>query len=433
MKYSAISLRHGTKGLATLIVSIFLVLLAAIVVFAVSRVMLTEHRMSSNEIRYRQAHEAASAGLDFAVAYMSTPSGADKVNNTTGNSPPDDLADILTINPTNLTTGSSYQVEFCDPRQPLTEVSCPSQPTNGVKLSCPTGIGCSCRATPSASINTPRILACGWSDDNLGRVRIVQGVGTVGGPGPGSVPPNPLTSKGAVNVSGSATVTNYYSNLTIWSGNPLSSIGNAGKTFVRNPNVPPPTADTPPPEPPTSCSTTANYVCMTDKNTTGADVIASDPTLNPTLNPNLNLFASLFGFNTVDEYIAAKKITPVNGANATEVNSLANVRGEIIVVRGPLTQNMNFTVGSRNNPVVLIVDGDWSGGGNTVINGLVYVSGSIDLQGSKTIYGSTVVEGAVGGTGSLDLIYDPFISNNDDGGIANIGRKGVVPSSWRDW
>jgi hypothetical protein len=41
-----------------------------------------------------------------------------------------------------------------------------------------------------------------------------------------------------------------------------------------------------------------------------------------------------------------------------------------------------------------------------------------------------VVEGDVAGTGSLDIIYDPLVSDN---AANNVGRAGAIPGSWRDW
>lgn len=409
MKRAPFYLPPQQQGMVTLLASVVLVLLATLTVFAVSRNLLLENRMSGNEIRHRQAHEAAAAGLDFAISYVGTTGGADKVA-------PLDVADTLNVE--TLGNNSKYAVAFCDPDQNLAAISCPVAPGAVV-----------CTATPVARLSVPRIVACGWSDDNLSRVRMVQDMGVVADlPGDRGLP-NPLTAKGAVNVQGSATVTNYFTNLTVWSGGALQSIGNAGKTFVRNPNVPPPAPGTAPPGPPNSCSTSADYVCLTDKNTTGPDVISGDPTLAP----GVNLFENLFGYTNIQAFVDAKKITPLNGANSADVAKLENLRGETAVIRGPLSQNMNFTIGSRDRPVILVVDGDWTGGGNTTIYArAVYVSGNIDLQGNKTVYGSTVVNGNVQGTGSLDLIYDPHVTNTDGTG-GPIGRRGAIAGSWRDW
>lgn len=405
---------YKQAGAVTLLTSVMIMLLATILVVAVSRTTIMEQRISGNEIRTRLAHEAAEAGLNFGLAYLTqtsqggvtVPMGADKNKNG--------FAD--TFDPPTFTlpgTSNQYSVAFCSPTENLSAVSCPNAPG-----------AVTCTAAPPTFFRVPRIVACGWSDDGLGRAMLSQGVGTV--PAVSNPVTMPLTSKGAVNVQGSATITNYYNNLTIWSGGSLSNIGNSGKTFVRNPNVPPPASSVPPPTPPSACSSSDNYVCLTDKNSTGPDVIDADPTLS-----NLT-DAALFNiyFGQVDVAAYSANVASMADVVPANVDTLAGVKQESFVVTGSITNTMNFTIGSRDQPVVMIVDGDWTGGGNTTIYGIVYVTGNIDLAGTKTVYGGMVVEGAVSGTGSLDIIYDPLVSNN---AAKNIGKAGSIPGSWRDW
>lgn len=397
----------------TLLTSVVILMLATILIIAVSRTTLMELRISSNQVRSQQASAAAEAGLSFGLAYVSqtsqggvtVPSGADKDKNS--------IADTVALTTITAATSNKYSVAFCDPTISLANFSCPDAPG-----------AVTCSAAPTTYLRTPRIVACGWSDDGLGRSMISQGVGTVSALA--KTPTNPLTSKGAISVSGSATVTNYYNNLTVWSGGALSDIGNAGKTFVRSPIIAPPAASTPPPAPPASCSSSADYVCATDKNTTGPDVIDSDPTLSNLT--TAQLFKNYFGVTDVAAYQAS--IASMAAVAPANVGTLDGVKQEAFVVSGAISSTMNVTIGSRNQPVVMIIDGNWTGGGNTTIYGVVYVRGNLDLSGNKTIYGGVVVEGTVSGTGSLDVIYDPLVADN----AANrVGRAGTIPGSWRDW
>lgn len=403
---------YKQAGAVTLLTSVMIMLLATILVVAVSRTTLMEQRISGNEIRTRLAHEAAEAGLNFGLAYLTqtsqggatVPMGADKNKNGA----------VDTIALTTLTsTSNQYSVAFCSPTETLSAVSCPDAPG-----------AVTCTAAPPTYFRTPRIVACGWSDDGLGRAMLSQGLGTV--PAVSNPVTMPLTSKGAVNVQGSATITNYYNNLTIWSGGSLSNIGNSGKTFVRNPNVPPPANSVPPPTPPSACGSSDDYVCLTDKNSTGPDVIDGDPTLSNL--SDADLFKIYFGQDDVAAYSA--NVASMADVAPGNVGTLDGVKQESFVVTGSITNTMNFTIGSRDQPVVMIINGDWSGGGNTTIYGIVYVTGNIDLTGSKTVYGGMVVEGTVAGTGSLDIIYDPLVSDNT---AKNIGKSGSIPGSWRDW
>ncbi len=428
--------RSRQVGAATLLTAVMILLMATILVIAVSRTTLMEQRISGNQIRSRQAFAAAEAGLNAGLSYIvsttmpvsgsvptkatiaagaTVPAGADKDNNNASDTytAADGVTDGSDLATLTASTSNQYSVAFCDPTQSLATISCPDAP--GAVI---------CTAAPAPFLNRPRVVACGWSDDGLGRTMISQLVGTRKGINSG--PSNPLTAKGYVDVNGSATVTNYFNNLTVWSGDALKSIGNSGKTFVRNPTVPPPEAIVTPPDRPTSCSTSADYVCTTDKNSKGPDVIDIDPTLSNL--PDDKMFTSYFGVADLAAYKATVATKP-DVINET-AGTLSGVLGQAIVVNGNLSTNMNFTIGSRDRPVVLIIDGNWTGGGNTTIYGVVYVTGNIDLNGNKTIYGAAVIEGNVDVTGSLDVIYDPVAVSNAKNGV---GKAGWLPGSWRDW
>lgn len=387
------------RGMTTLLVSVVILVLTTILVIFVSRAALMEQRMSANEIRHKQAFEAAQAGLDQAMVFMRTaPQGIDKNS--------DNVADAGPT--TTLSNGSTYYVSFC---QPGTVVpACPDAPGYAA-----------CTGAALSNFNTPLVVSCGWSDDNIAKQMVRQGMGTVSAMS--RSPTNPLTTGGGVNVGGSANIVNYFNNLTVWSGGTLSSVGNAGKTFIRNPSVAPPPAGTVPPGEPNSCSTSADYVCVTDKNTTGPDVIDNDPTL-ASLSAN-QMFLNYFG-RTLSEYktqVATKLI------NAADINSISGALGQSIVVTGNTTFP-NATIGSRDRPVVLIIDGDVSFQGTPTIYGTVYITGAVSGGGNPRIQGSMVVKGAVAPTGSVDIIYDPFVTSN---ATNNTGLVGWIPGTWRDW
>ena len=58
------------RGVAALPISVLLLFVAALVLIAVSKTTLMEQRISGNEIRARQALQAAQAGISHAAAYM---------------------------------------------------------------------------------------------------------------------------------------------------------------------------------------------------------------------------------------------------------------------------------------------------------------------------------------------------------------------------
>lgn len=401
------------RGVATLVSSVVFLFLSTLLVIFVSRSLLMEQRMSANEIRHKQAFEAAQAGLDQAMIFINTsPQGADKNA--------DNTADGTVL--ATLANGSRYKVAFCDPTNlPVANTQlCPDDPAGTVACDVlnnqvnPGGIN------ETTYMGTPLVVSCGWSDDVIAHHMVRQLIGSVS---PIIAPPtNPLTAKGAMNVGGSANVVNYFNNLTVWSGGALSSIGNAGKTFVRNPTVSPPATGTVPPGPPNSCSTSADYACLTDKNTTGPDVIDNDPTLSNLTDDQM--FSNYFG-RTQDQLEAEAATQEITAAQA---GTLAGVTGATVVVDGDTTLP-NSVIGSRERPVVLVIDGDLDLQGTPTVNGIVYVRGNVTGGGNLTVNGAMLVEGTVEPTGSVDIIYDPFVTGN----TANSGRPGWIPGTWRDW
>lgn len=412
----------GQRGAAALIISAILLFSATLVVLLTSRSSLMEQKISANEVRAKQALAAAQAGVDHAFAQVAA-NGLDADNNN--------VAD--TVTPLALASGGSYQVKFCSASvysttsgtAPTTLPDCPSAPA-----------ALTCTAAGAAATRFV-IYGCGWSDDNAARQKVVMVADT--GPVVASPPTNPMIALGTVNVSGSATVTNYYNNLTIWSGNNLSNIGNSGKTFVRNPSAAQPDDNTAPPSQPTTCSPSASYVCTSDKSKIGPDVISQDLGLQGLTGGEF--FQNFFGTDptTYQANYVTKTIA------AADFSTLDNVGGKVIWVNGNASTSGNITIGVPapdytvtdtgssayyGKPVVLIIDGDFSGGGNLTVNGIVYVGGNLTVAGNITVHGTIIVQGAVSGTGSLDVIYDPRAVK---GAALTLGPKAGLAGGWRDW
>ena len=97
--------RRRQAGLGTLLVAVVLLLLVMVLIATVSRTMVVEQRMSANQVRAKQAHEAAQAGIDAAMTFITTGVGGTDRN---GDNIADDLASVT------LSTGASYRAAFFD-------------------------------------------------------------------------------------------------------------------------------------------------------------------------------------------------------------------------------------------------------------------------------------------------------------------------------
>jgi hypothetical protein len=94
------------------------------------------------------------------------------------------------------------------------------------------------------------------------------------------------------------------------------------------------------------------------------------------------------------------------------------------------TINSNVVIGSPEQPVILIVDGDFKFNGNATLYGVVYVIGDWNNTGggNAAIYGAAIVEGDMSSTGTPELSFDTSLEN-----LNNLTTLVKVPGSWRDF
>lgn len=402
-------------GAATLVVAVVLLVAVTLAVLFTASTAIMETRMSANEVRAKQAHAAAQAGIDHAIALVRT-------------APiPSDLSAIVNDQ-------DRYRFRFC--RRPEDLVADDQ---------------CSC-GTEGPSGRTAVVYSCGRSDDGSAVQRLSIAVSSPGVLPPGGPPAAPLISRGNANVlTGGATIINYYTNLTVWTGQSVLGQSNTSTTLIRDANAAAPTliddptdANDPPrqiwtdaPEPGTSpgCNNPpTGYVCTSRGSNFGPDVIDADTSLSAL--SDADYFERFFGAEP-DAYRDA--ILPINKTSPYgTLSGLAGViPGQVFWIDGDVT--LDRSLGTVENPVVLIVDGDLAIGSNHTIHGVVAVTGDASGSGTPTIRGSLIVGGQSnfgGGGGSgganVKLIYDPNVilrATEDTKGFAG----GTIPATWRDW
>ncbi|HJV25673.1 MAG TPA: PilX N-terminal domain-containing pilus assembly protein [Aromatoleum sp.] len=387
-------------GAATLLVTMVLLVAATLMVLYTSRALVGEQRMSANEMRANQAFEAAQGGLELSI---------ERVNaNKTFNA--------ASVNGVWSSSNSSYTVAYCSTGTFPAAQQCADRSSGGITPAC---------TAPGAGDATAWVVACGWSDDNSARKRIVSFVAQ-SQPVPGTIA-NPLTSHGAVTFSGNSTVVNYFNNLTVWTGNTLANTGNTGKTVIRRPTS---TAgaltsnqvDTEVGNGNQVCNTNQapDLICTTSTGVFGPDVIQSDSSLAGLTADQF--FENFLGLPpTLYKATEAKEV--VAGANAGTITD----GGKVYWVDGNATISQD--IGSLEHPVVIVVDGDLTLSGNSTIFGIVFVKGNLATSGGPKIRGALLATGDVNSAGALNVIYDPEAIRN----TKTLGTYASAPGAWRDF
>ncbi|MEX2367663.1 MAG: PilX N-terminal domain-containing pilus assembly protein, partial [Pseudohongiellaceae bacterium] len=224
------------RGFITMAISLGILMLSTLVTFNVSKAILMEQKITNNDIRARQAFEAAEAGITAALDYLNA--GPDV--NGDGIIDPVFDTDADGLGDSNTTTVGNARVVV-----------------NTTDL--------------SGDMANIRISAQGFSDDNSASRTITYTLTRIN-PLP-NAPANPVTTKGAMVISGAATVHNPEGHSTIWSGGDID-LGSNNTTSTEVPDVGDPgypaCMDVP---------MTCALVSASNRLTAGVDVIANDSSL----------------------------------------------------------------------------------------------------------------------------------------------------------
>jgi hypothetical protein len=337
------------------------------------------------------------------------------------------------------------------------------------------------------------VVAKGWSDDCTAVRTLSQCVGSfntlnidpaTGGAGV----PAPVVGVSSIGVKGNATLINRFTQSNIWAGDPSYTIsGQTMGTYLRKTgsqvsdfSLAELTATIPTNGslsgdgivPGTTNTSVAGgrdlnqYTQLSSNNTTGngVDVIVGD---NSLAKVNFQTFFSQTLPDAIASaeaagtcYSSSSTITPdpsqSPGTTTSPVTSPAqactggstipnpSTQGTVLVVDSSATGGLPEPLGSPDNPVILIVNGDFTWNGNGAIYGLVYATGNIVVGGSGTVVGSMISSDpnppSGTGHGSPTIIYRPMGGDQVDNtgaqvgyDITNFARKGIISGSWRDW
>ena len=388
--------KSNNQGFVTLTISIVLLVAVTLIsLFAVRSISL-ENKVTNNSNRRDFAFQAAEAGMASASNYLATDPDVDG----------DNVIDSV-VDTDGDGIGDTNEMDIGTARAVITVVD-----------------------LSSGEMTIMQITSTGFSDDNSAAQVISQVLANVD-PLP-NTPDNPMTTKGGVIISGSATVHNPEGHSTIWSGGDIDlGSNNATATNVADPGDAgyPGCMDTP-----MTCGT----VSSSNKLTAGLDVIEHDSSLGALTADEM--FINFFGMDPKTYRASMVTIETTPGNVATDAHL---AKSEVIWVEGDADLS-GITVGcssrvTGNNvcsnadtkPSVIIVNGDASFSGSPHFYGIVFVMGNLDASSNTTIHGAVVSAGeATNSTGgSLDVWYNSDI-------LAGLRRAGPLTGSagtWRDY
>ncbi|MTW23112.1 PilX N-terminal domain-containing pilus assembly protein [Allochromatium palmeri] len=485
------------RGAVALIIGLILLFLGTISTVYVTRTALTDQRISANSIRAKAAFEAADAGINFATTFMDVDnrdlngnSTSDRIDMLTAlaitdNDDMDDGTglefDDCDTNADNRcdsseTSGSGYRLQaIWDDRNreyvwsiPSSSGACDSAVSdNAVRI---------CLSIKMADIiNRVNVISVGYSDDGLAQKEITQDFRRIA-PSPGNLnASHSLITYGSVGVSGSMSIVNVYSNATIWSGGDVTSFGGANSgTFIH-----------PDPNGPTSYAngTTGYLVPFFDVNNNKNYDIGTDTLLlDYSANANSSTYrgsdltqssgnydgSAMLGVDIIDNSSALQCDKTVNpdcffnnfiagppdfakmaADYVTTDDRLVDPSGEFAIPGSYIwvdARNSDGTLsdygmknevyGTPDDPIILVIDGNFNPQGSWRMYGVLYVRGDVVGGGSGggLLVGAMIVEGnnGVDNSGGMDIIYDPNVIGRSGGGNDRIAVA-PISGTWGDW
>lgn len=388
-----INLSKSNRGFITLTISLIIIILVTILSLMTGRMLMNQQRTASNQLRYKEALDAAQAGIDIALTRLSLKNDfRDDFSNTTGPF-------------YQVTFGSDSGIQAGDGTLPVVTIT--SVGTAGYS---------------SAAVD---------SDDSEAKVSIQQKaiIGNI----LSGAPDSPLTVAASMVASGNFSVAANPNGggagvpLSIWSseevdlGGSFSSCALQGVTFDENGYA-------------TSVCNSNIYSQSDNKdpdNGKKSDILDEDLNFPP------NLLIYLFGVNSIDELInrdyTDKEI--LNDCSTIDESSTG-----LFIVDGACDLSGKDAVGTAENPIILVVmDGQLKANASTNIFGIVYVrsedvSASIQANGGATLYGALIADKNVSvdiAAGGFNAIYDANVLSRIQSG-SQFSYVARVSGTWRD-
>jgi len=215
----------------------------------------------------------------------------------------------------------------------------------------------------------------------------------------------PLITQGNINMSGGSQIINTTAATTLYTGS--STVSMSGGSTITN-NV-------------------GSYTSPTAPSTIKNDSTISGLTAD-------QLFQNQFGISS--NSMQAQANTYYNNSKNVNYNSLPPGITWIDQASGTASIPGGSIIGSAANPVLLIVNGNFTISGGAVFYGIVFVFGKTNVSGgANKIYGALLSVGQTTISGGSIIQYDSDIIKKawSSGGSGSGSSYNKVPGSWKDF
>lgn len=400
------------KGVASLVISLAILTLLTFITLYTSKSILTEQKLAHNDIKGKQAFEAAEAGIAAASTALTTDMDLDDDDAIDGTSADATVAPGGLFDHDNNGTRESSTISIGDYTVAITITD---KSTNDLTILDVQAVATGLEGTSQRAITQTLALLNAVAND----------------------PDVPLTARGTVTLGGSANSVNKEGHSTVWSGGNVD-LTNASTAIpdVGAGNYPGCMDD-----PDTNPCTT---VPVSNQSVMGLDVIEFDSSIGNLT--TAELFQNFFGrsMEQFKDRFVSINTTHDNASNnwnaGTPGAHLATQEAVWVDGSGGTTVMNGVTVGcesdvnsdtcsiAQREPSILVIDGNAEFKGNSTFYGIVFITGNVLVSGNTTIVGAIIGAGAVTTTGSLDVFYNSNVLTSLD----PIGKPGGSAGGWRD-
>lgn len=360
---------HKQHGYALLVASSLILIGLSITTLVATKSMYFEQKSQRDQYYQRIAFQAAEAGLEHGLGHF-----YNNQSTILQDSNNDGFINIYTnaaISDVALSSSSGYTVTY----------------TN----------------TIAYSYKTIEITSTGFADNGDAK-RTLRELVTIY-PILTTPPPASMVVKGSTTLNGNIVLTNNQTNFNIWSGGAVSLTGSATTA--------------------TSSGTASRGGAL------DTDVMSNDAGLSAL---SIDQFFNDFFSQTKAQVKENANLTYNNSSTTNMSAVLDGINGQSIWLSqtsGVAAFNSNISIGSLEQPVVLIVDGPVQINAVVTIYGVVYIAGTWSNSGAGTlnVVGGIIAESNLVANGILNVNYNQTVFDNLD----QVGHYAKVPGSWRDF